>query len=62
MIMLLIFILAVAIATAQERFVSTLRAGVGQVKQWGGRLLILVGLWLIALSIWADFFAQFFPV
>ncbi|HEX6384954.1 MAG TPA: hypothetical protein VF177_09820 [Anaerolineae bacterium] len=56
------FILAAAIAFAQEQFVSVLRASTSQVKKWGGRILVLVGLWLIVLSIWADFFAQFFPV
>lgn len=56
------FGLALAIALAQEQIVDTLRAGVVQVKQWGGRVLIVVGLWLIVLGIWADAFAQLFPV
>lgn len=62
MIAVLMFVLGGAIALAQERVVDTLRAGVVQVKQWGGRILILVGIWLIALGIWAAFFARFFPV
>lgn len=62
MIALLMFILAVAIALAQEQFVGVLRASTRQVKTWGGRILILVGLWLVVLGIWADFFARFFPV
>lgn len=61
-ISLLMFGLALAIALAQEQIVDTLRAGVVQVKQWGGRVLIVVGLWLIVLGIWADAFAQLFPV
>lgn len=56
------FALALAVATAQERLVATLRTGVVSIKRWGGRILILVGLWLIVLGVWADFFAQFFPV
>lgn len=56
------FGLALAIALAQEQLVGTLKAGTTQVKQWGGRILILVGAWLIVLGIWANTFAQLFPV
>jgi predicted histidine transporter YuiF (NhaC family) len=59
---LLMFGLSLVIATAQEQLVSTLRASVTQVKRWGGVILILIGLWLIALGIWADTFARIFPV
>lgn len=59
---LLIFILSLAIAFAQEQFVGVLRASTTRVKQYGGRILILVGVWLVVLVIWADFFARYFPV
>jgi hypothetical protein len=59
---LLALALAAAIAAAQERLVGAMRAGVTQVKQWGGAILILVGVWFLILAIWADFFARFFPV
>lgn len=62
MIVVLLFGLALAIGTAQEHLVRTLQAGAAQVKHWGGAILILVGLWLIVLAIWADTFAQLFPV
>lgn len=62
MIVLLMFSLSLAVATAQEGLVSTLRAHVAQVKGWGGWLLIAVGLWLVALTLFADFFAGIFPV
>ena len=55
------FLLALAIALAQEKLVERLRASSGQVKIWGGRVLVIVGLWLIALAIWADFFVKFPP-
>lgn len=58
----LMFVLALAVALAQESLVARLRANTERVKIWGGRILILVGLWLIALAIWADFFVQFLPV
>lgn len=58
----LMFILALAVALAQESLVSRLRANTEQIKIWGGRILAAVGVWLIALAIWADFFIQFLPV
>ncbi|MGH2562537.1 MAG: hypothetical protein ACRDJH_26045 [Thermomicrobiales bacterium] len=61
-IVLLLFGLAMAIGTAQEQVVATLRASTAQVKRWGGWILILVGVWSIALAIWADWFARIFPV
>lgn len=54
----LMFALALALASAQERLISRLRASTHQVKVWGGRILILVGLWLLILAAWADFFAR----
>lgn len=61
-IVLLIFGLAIAIGTAQTEFITRLRAEAPQVKRWGGFILIIVGLWTIAIGIWAQFFSQFFPV
>ncbi len=61
-IVLLLFGLAAAVGTAQQRVVVTLQAGAAQVKRWGGVVLILVGLWTIALAIWAEEFARLFPV
>ena len=61
-IVVLFFVLATAIATAQERFVDSLKASVQQVKRWGGYILIAVGAWFIILAIWAEAFAQIFPV
>jgi cytochrome c biogenesis protein CcdA len=58
----LMFTLALAIATAQDRLVTKLRAHVADVKRWGGIILVLVGLWLFALTVFADFFAEVFPV
>jgi len=59
---LLMFGLSLLIATAQEHIVNVLRANVAQIKRWGGAILIAVGLWLIALAIWANFFLQILVV
>lgn len=62
MIVLLMFTLSVAVAGAQEKLVGALRAHVGEVKRWGGWVLVGVGAWLIALTVFADFFATVFLV
>lgn len=61
-IALLMLALAFLVGAAQERVINFLKGGTQQVKQWGGVILMLVGAWLIALALWASFFAQVFPV
>ena len=58
----LVFVLSLALATAQERTVEAMREGAPAVKRWGGRILIAVGAWFIALAVFAGFFARIFPV
>jgi cytochrome c biogenesis protein CcdA len=53
---LLMFGLSLAIALAQNRLVAALKARVHKMKRWGGWILILVGLWLVVLGLWEDFF------
>jgi hypothetical protein len=52
----------VALAAAQERTAETLRAGAPAIKRWGGRILVLVGIWFVLLGVFADFFADVFTV
>lgn len=59
---LLVFGLALAIATAQEAVIGTARAHTRMVKRWGGYILLGVGTWTILLAVFADFFARIFPV
>jgi hypothetical protein len=56
------FALAFLIGAAQQRVVAALKEGTQQVRRWSGAILLLVGAWLIASMIWADFFARFLPV
>ncbi len=56
------FTLALALATAMERAAEAMRAGAPAIKRWGARILVLVGAWLIALGVFADFFADVFTV
>jgi hypothetical protein len=42
--------------------VQRIQAIAPAVKRWGGRILIGVGVWFIATAVFADFFADLFPV
>ncbi|MDX1664859.1 MAG: hypothetical protein R3272_13790 [Candidatus Promineifilaceae bacterium] len=58
----LMFALAVLIGMGQQRAVNVLKVETARVRGWSGIVLMVVGGWLIALAIWADFFARYFPV
>ncbi len=58
----LLFISAFAVAGAQETTLERIKAQAPTVKRWGGRVLIVLGVWFIALAAFADFFAGMFPV
>ena len=61
-IILIMAFLMLLVGTAQNRLLQPLRAGVQSIKRGGGLVLIVVGIWLMILAIWADAFAQLFPV
>lgn len=58
----LIFTLALLLARAQDRTVSAMREGAPAVKAWGARILLLVGVWFLALAVFAEPLADVFPV
>ena len=59
---LVLLVLAMIIARAQERAVAGLQAGAPQVKRWGGYILVAIGAWFLVLAIFANFFTRIFPV
>jgi hypothetical protein len=59
---LLVFVFALVVARAQQTTVEAIRARVGQVKRYGGYVLIAVGAWTLALATFAEFFAQYLAV
>ncbi len=61
-LVLLMFALAFALAAAQERTAEALRAGTPAIKRWGGRILVLLGIWLVLLGVFADEFSRVFSV
>ena len=58
----LMFTLALIVGASQERTVEALKANAPSVKGWGGRIMLLVGVWFMSLGVFADFFADVFPV
>jgi hypothetical protein len=61
-LVVLMFTLALVLAAAQERTAEALRVGAPAVKRWGGRILVVVGIWFLILGVFADEFAGVFPV
>lgn len=59
---LVLFALAMAVGLAQEQVVTGLKQSTQAIKRWSGVVLILVGVWLLALAIWAKAFAGLFSV
>jgi cytochrome c biogenesis protein CcdA len=53
---------AITVAVAQEGVADRLRAAAPSMKRWGGVVLVVVGLWFVALGVFADTFGQVFPV
>ncbi len=61
-IVVLMFTAAFTVSRAQEATVERIQATAPKIKRWGGAVLVAVGLWFISLAVFADFFAQIFPV
>jgi hypothetical protein len=59
---LLIFALSYFVGAAREGVVERLKAGAPSVKRWGGYILVVVGVWFVALGVFAAFFSGIFPV
>ncbi|MAT82943.1 MAG: hypothetical protein CMD39_01500 [Gammaproteobacteria bacterium] len=58
----LTFSAVLAVATAEERVASRLKARAPAIKKFSGYLVMLVGVWMLALAIFADWFAKVFTV
>lgn len=58
----MLFASAFVVAGAEKRTLQRISAQAPTIKRWGGWILTAVGLWLITLAVFADFFADVFPV
>lgn len=54
--------LSLLVGSAQEHTLKRIQARSTEVKRWGGWILVGIGTWFLILAIWADFFAEIFPV
>lgn len=61
-LVVLLFTAATTMSLAHGEVTDRFRAGAPTVKRWGGYVLIAVGVWLLVLALFADTFAQVFPV
>ncbi|MGH2654097.1 MAG: hypothetical protein ACRDHV_07080 [Actinomycetota bacterium] len=61
-IVLLAFASTLTVALAQEGLAGRLEAAGPTMKRWGGWVLVVVGIWFVALGVFADSFAWRFPV
>lgn len=61
-VVLLMFAVALTVAGSQGKVTETLQSRAPDIKRWGGIILIIVGLWMLALGLFADFFSGLFPV
>jgi hypothetical protein len=59
---ILLFVLAALLATAQQRATTALANSGPTVKRWGGWILLLVGAWFLTLAVFARTFAGLYPV
>jgi multisubunit Na+/H+ antiporter MnhB subunit len=58
----LVFSAAFSVARAEERTLERIKAEAPRVKRWAGWVLVGVGVWFIALAVFAEFFARIYPV
>ncbi|MGH2682420.1 MAG: hypothetical protein ACRDIX_04215 [Actinomycetota bacterium] len=61
-LVVLAFGAAVTVAMAQERVANRLTEAAPSMKRWGGVVLVVVGLWFVAVGVFAETFADVFPV
>lgn len=61
-LVVLLFGASLLVVGAREETLEHARASAPAVKRWGGYVLIVVGAWFMALGVWAEAFAEVFPV
>jgi hypothetical protein len=61
-IMVCVFAAATGVARAERSTLERIEARAPQVKRWTGWLVAAVDVWFLVLAVFADFFADLFPV
>lgn len=57
-----LFAAATGVAGAERSTLERIEARAPQVKRWTGWVVLGVGVWFLLLAVFADFFAELFPV
>lgn len=58
----LVYTAAFAVTGAGSHTINRIKANTSTIKTWGGWTMATVGVWLLALAVFADFFVGIFPV
>jgi hypothetical protein len=61
-LVVLMFGASFGVARAEESTLERIKVQASTVKRWGGRILIAVGMWFLILAVFADEFANVFPM
>ena len=61
-IMACVFAAATGVASAERATLARIEARSPQVKRWTGLVVLGVGVWFLTLALFAETFAQLFPV
>ena len=56
------FTAAFGVTRAESATLERITVQAATVKRWGGWILVAVGVWFLVLAVFADFFADIFPV
>jgi thiosulfate reductase cytochrome b subunit len=57
-----VLVAAYAVARTEKATLERIEAQAPQVKRWAGWVLVGVGVWFLVLAVFADVFADVFPV
>lgn len=61
-IMVCVFAAATGVVSAEQATLERIEAKAPQVKRWTGGVVVAVGVWFVVLAVFADVFADVFPV
>lgn len=57
-----LFAAAMGVARAEQATLDRIEARAPRVKRWTGLVVLVVGVWLLVLAVFADAFSVVFPV
>lgn len=61
-IMICVFAASTGVARAEQATLQRIEARAPQIKRWTGWVVAAVGVWFLVMAVFANFFADVFPV